>query len=232
MNINERTIGLIGKDNLKIFENKTIAIFGLGGVGGTAAEALLRSGFKNLIICDFDIVNESNLNRQVLYTSQDVGLLKVDVAKRRLLSINPEANIINLNCKANAKISEILCEFSIDFVVDAIDDVEGKKAIASYCSANKIPLIMSMGMANRICPTNVYITTLNKTENDPLAKKMRHDLKAENLDISLINVVASKEIPAKDGSKLNSMIMVPSSAGLNIAYFVATHFMKVFNKNN
>jgi len=225
----DRTIGLLGEDNFNKIQNKRVAIFGLGGVGGTAFEALLRSGISKFLICDFDDVDITNINRQILYTSLDVGKKKIHVASARAISINPEAEIISLDYKVDDKICEKIRDLHIDFIVDAIDDVKAKKELAKYALQRNIPFIMSMGMANKLCPTNVIITRLNKTENDPLAKKMRHDLKQEGLDISQINVVTSKENPIKNGSKLNSMMMVPSEGGLVLAYFVVKTFIDMVN---
>ena len=215
-NIYARSIGLLGEDNFKLIQNKIIAVFGLGGVGGTALEALARTGFKHFIIVDFDKVDASNLNRQILYTAKDIGKNKVDVAKERLLSINEEIEIKTFNCKAQ----DFDFNQNIDFVVDAIDDVEGKLFILEKSQERGIPSIMSLGMANRFNPEQVHVSKLNQTRNDPLAKKIRYMAKQTGLDLSKINVVISDEIPQQNKEKLYSTMMVPSSAGLTIAKFI------------
>ena len=211
-----RSIGLLGDENFKKIQDKVIAIFGLGGVGGTALEALARTGFQHFILVDFDKVDSSNLNRQILYVYEDIGKAKVEVAKERILSINSGADIKVYNLKAQ----EFDFNQKIDFIVDAIDDVNGKLYLLKKAQEKEIPSIMSLGMANRFNPEQVKICKLNQTKNDPLAKKIRYMAKKEELDLSLINVVISEEIPQKNGEKLYSTMMVPSSAGLSIAKFI------------
>ena len=211
-----RSIGLLGDENFKKIQDKVIAIFGLGGVGGTALEALARTGFQHFILVDFDKVDSSNLNRQILYVYEDIGKAKVEVAKERILSINSGADIKVYNLKAQ----EFDFNQKIDFIVDAIDDVNGKLYLLKKSQEKEIPSIMSLGMANRFNPEQVKICKLNQTKNDPLAKKIRYMAKKEELDLSLINVVISEEIPQKNGEKLYSTMMVPSSAGLSIAKFI------------
>ena len=120
-NIFERSIGLLGEDNFNLIQQKVIAVFGLGGVGGTALEALARTGFKRFILVDFDKVDASNLNRQILYTQKDIGRNKVDAAKDRILSINPDCDVQTILAKAQ----DFDSNQPIDFIVDAIDDVDG-----------------------------------------------------------------------------------------------------------
>ena len=211
-----RSIGLLGEDNFKRIQEVAVAIFGLGGVGGTALEALARTGFKNFILVDFDKVDASNLNRQILYTSEDIGVYKVDAAKHRLLTINKDANVEVYRSKAQ----DFDFNQKIDYLVDAIDDVDGKLFIIKKAQEKNIPMIMSLGMANRFNPEQVKICKLNQTRNDPLAKKMRYLAKRDGLDLSKINVVISEEIPQKNGDKLFSTMMVPSAAGLSIAKFI------------
>ena len=211
-----RSIGLLGEDNFNKLQDKVIAVFGLGGVGGTALEALARTGFQHFLLIDFDKVDPSNLNRQILYTFEDIGKVKVKIAKKRILSINPEADIKTYNLKAQ----DFDFKQRIDFIVDAIDDVNGKLYLLKKAQEFNIPSIMSLGMANRFYPEQVKICKLNQTRNDPLAKKIRYMAKKDGLDLSLINVVISEEIPQKNGEKLYSTMMVPSASGLSIAKFI------------
>ena len=211
-----RSIGLLGIDNFELIQDKVIAIFGLGGVGGTALEALARTGFKHFIIVDFDKVDASNLNRQILYTAKDIGKEKVKVAKERILSINEEADIKEYSIKAQ----DFDFNPKIDFIVDAIDDVDGKLFLIKKAQENNISSIVSLGMANRFNPEQVKVSKLNQTRNDPLAKKIRYLAKKVGLDLSKINVVISEEVPQKNQEKLYSTMMVPSAAGLTIAKFI------------
>ena len=215
-NIFDRSIGLLGKENFDFIQDKVIAVFGLGGVGGTALEALARTGFKHFILIDFDKVDPSNLNRQILYTQKDIGRNKVEAAKERILSINPEADIQIFNSKAQ----DFDFKQKIDFIVDAIDDVNGKLHILKNAQEMNIPHIMSLGMANRFDPSKVKIAKLNQTHNDPLAKKLRYMVKKQGLNTANINVAISEELPQKNGEILYSTMMVPSSAGLSIAKFI------------
>ena len=212
----ERSIGLLGEDNFNLIQDKVIAVFGLGGVGGTALEALARTGFHHFLIVDFDKVDPTNLNRQILYTAKDIGRNKVEVAKERILSINPDADIKGFNLKAQ----DFDFNQKIDFIADAIDDVDGKLFLAKKAQENNIPSIMSLGMANRFNPEQVRIAKLNQTRNDPLAKKIRYMAKKAELDLSKINVVISEEVPQSNREKLYSTMMVPSAAGLTIAKFI------------
>ena len=215
-NIFERSIGLLGEENFNLIQDKVIAVFGLGGVGGTALEALARTGFKNFILIDFDKVDPSNINRQILYTGNDIARTKVDAARERIHTINDSTNISIYEMKAQD------FDFSqkIDFIIDALDDVEGKLFILKKAQELNIPSIMSLGMANRFDPSLVKISKLNKTHTDPLAKKIRYLAKQEGLDLSQIPVVISEELPQKNREKLYSTMMVPSSAGLYIAKYI------------
>lgn len=216
----ERSKQLLGEARINSLENFKVAVIGLGGVGGTALEALARSGFKKFILVDCDKVDVTNLNRQLLFIENDIGKSKTEVAESRIKSINPEIECEIISEKIDEGSMEKLFKTKPDIVVDAIDFVPGKLDIYSYCLKNKIPFISSLGMGNRIDPEKVVLTRLNKTENDPLAKKIRYEAKQKGLDISLINVVFSKEEPIIKLPKPASMMMVPSTAGLLIAKYL------------
>ena len=210
-----RNKALIGEDNFSKLQEKVILVAGLGGVGGTAFEALVRTGLKKFIIIDKDVVDYSNLNRQLLYTSSDIGKDKVEVAKNRALSINPEVSIQTLKEDVLT-----LSDIKADFIVDCIDDVKAKTYLIRYALTHNIPIISSMGMANKVDPSKIKVNSLNKSTVDPLAKKMRYELKKENIDYSHLACVYSDEVPFKDGNKLYSLITVTSTAGLHIANYV------------
>lgn len=216
----ERSKQLLGDEKISSLSEKRILVIGVGGVGGTALEALARSGFKKFVIIDSDKVDMSNLNRQILFTAEDVGADKVDAAKKHLLKINSEFEIITIKEKITNGSLDKLNIPKVDFIVDAIDFVEGKLHIYDYALRNLIPFISSLGMGNRLDPEQVCITKLNKTENDPLAKKIRYLAKQKGLDLKQINVVFSKEVPLLKSSKPASMIMAPSTAGLIMAKYV------------
>lgn len=216
----DKTKQLLGEDKINSFQDKVILVVGIGGVGGTALEALARSGFKKFILIDADVVDASNLNRQILFTSDDIGKNKVDEAKKHLLKINNSLDIRVFKSKiGDIKLDELELG-KIDFIVDAIDSVDGKLHIYEFAQKKHIPLISSLGMGNRVDPECVTITKLNKTENDPLARKIRYLAKQKGLDLKEINVVFSKETPLIKSPKPASMMMVPSTAGLLIAKYV------------
>lgn len=220
-----RSKKLLGDSFDKIASSK-IAIIGLGGVGGTAFEGLLRTGVNNFLLVDGDVIDESNLNRQILYTYKDIGQDKVQIAKARGLSINKDANIETNKIMVEEFNINFLDSYKPDVVIDAIDDIKGKIAIVNYCMKNNIKFIMSLGMANRLDPSQVIVTTLDKTSNDPLAKILRNEFRKLNIELKDIPVVFSKEEIKKDGTNLNSIITVPSSAGLNIVNYVRTILSK------
>ena len=216
----DKSIQLLGEENVKSLGNRTVLVVGLGGVGGTALEALVRSGIRNFVLIDFDVVDITNLNRQVLYTKEDVGRNKVDAAKDRLFKINDQLKIKTFNTKIEENTLNELELGNVDFIIDAIDYIPGKLHIIEYSLKNKIPFVTSLGMGNRLNPEDVCLTKLNKTENDPLAKKLRYEVKQKGLDLKEVNVVFSKEIPLIKSPKPASMMMVPSTAGLIIAKYV------------
>lgn len=195
MALNEfcRTELLIGEDGIEKLHNSKVIVFGIGGVGSFVVEALTRAGVGNLILVDNDTICISNLNRQIHATQATVGNVKAEAMKARVLSINP-------NCNVEAKqefitadnIQEIIPE-DIDYVVDAIDTVTSKLALAEYCYKNDIKLIASMGTGNKIDPTQFRVTDVFKTKVCPLAKVMRAELRKRG--VKKLKVVYSEEIP-------------------------------------
>ncbi len=224
--IQERTCNLIGEHNVDNFASKRIAIIGLGGVGGTALEALARSGFLKFVLVDCDRVEFSNLNRQILFSSEDVDLRKVDVAASFLGALTDGIEAIFHNEKISEEnVEEVLGSHRIDFIIDAVDDVKGKVALIKYAHNHNIPIVVSVGMGNRLDPTLIEILPLDKTTDDPLAKALRHQCRENGIDCSSVMTVHSKEHPLMKSETPNSMIMVPSAAGLFICYYVVKYFM-------
>lgn len=208
---------LIGKENIEKISKINVLIVGIGGVGGTALEALVRSGVKNITIIDKDVFSESNLNRQILSTRDSIGLYKVDVGINRCKSINPDVNIKGLKINLDEENINELSNF--DYIIDACDDINAKLSLMQYASRNNINLISSMGTGKRLNPSNVIITRLDKTSNDPLAKKMRYEARKRGLKLN-IPVVCSKEEPINNDRIIASSIFVPSTAGLMLAYYI------------
>ena len=208
---------LIGKENIEKISKINVLIVGIDEVGGTALEALVRSGVKNITIIDKDVFSESNLNRQILSTRDSIGLYKVDVGINRCKSINPDVNITGLKINLDEKNVNELEYF--DYIIDACDDINAKLALMQYANKNNINLISSMGTGKRLNPSNVIITRLDKTSNDPLAKKMRYEARKRGLKLN-VPVVCSKEEPINNDRIIASSIFVPSTAGLMLAYYI------------
>lgn len=224
--IQEKSIALLGERAINLFKGKTIAILGLGGVGGTALVALARSGFMNFFLADSDRVEYSNLNRQILFSAEDVGLRKVDCAMSFLGSLTDGVCASCAHDKITKdNVNQLLDRQKIDFIVDAIDDIEGKLALIKYAKARNIPIVVSGGMGNRVNPTKIEIIPLSDVTHDPLCRKLRTVVRDEGLDPTKIMVVHSTEEPIKKDPKPYSMIMAPAAAGLFICYFVINYFL-------
>ena len=218
VNMFDRVINLIGKQNFDLFKSKKVLIVGCGGVGGYALETLVRSGFFNVDIIDFDKIDISNLNRQIITTEENIGNLKIDECIKRSLLINPHININGYNIFLDSDNIENVLSDNYDYIIDACDSVNTKVNIIKYCITNNIKFISCMGTAKKIDPTKLSITTLDKTNYDPLAKVIRKKVKDLKTN-KKIYVVSSVEEPIKCDS-LASMMMVPASAGILCAKYV------------
>lgn len=221
----QRTELLIGKENLNKLQHSHVIVFGVGGVGGFAIEALIRSGIGEISIVDFDTVDLTNLNRQIIATQDSIGKLKTSVMRDRLLSINPNVIVHEFPEKFSMENSDLFFkDKKYDYIVDAIDLVTSKLALAEIAKNLSIPIISSMGTGNKIEPTMLEVADINKTSVCPLARVMRKELK--NRGIKKLKVVYSKELPRKpfneSGSRekkvnVGSIAFVPSTTGLIIA---------------
>lgn len=217
---------VIGKDNLDKLKGKSVLILGIGGVGGYVVEALARSGIGTLILVDFDKVDESNINRQIIALDSTIGKLKVDVLEKRIKDINEGCKVIKIDKFIEPDNIDELFNYEIDYLVDACDYIPTKKAIVKECLKRKIKFISSMGTGNKLDPSKLEITDLRKTVNDPLARIMRKFIKDEKIT-GKITVLSSTEVPVKTGeSTPGSTAFVPSSAGLLIASYVVRSLIK------
>ena len=196
-----RTELLIGKDGVKKLHNVKIAIFGIGGVGSFVVEGLVRAGIGNFILVDDDKVCLTNLNRQIIATRKTVGKPKVEVAKERILEINPNANVEIVQEFFMPDSKEILDD-TVDYVVDSVDTVTAKIELVIRAKKLNIPIISSMGTGNKLDPTRFEVTDIFKTSVCPLAKVMRKELRARNIDS--LKVVYSKEEPIKPDENSNA----------------------------
>ena len=184
---------LYGKENVEKLNNSTVLVLGLGGVGGYVVEALSRSSIGKLILVDSDIVDITNINRQIIATSETVGKYKTECFKERIKTINPNCEVVLINKFIDESNYLELFSDKIDFVVDAIDSIKTKELVIKYSLENNINIISSMGTGNKIDPSKLQITDIRKTSYDPIAKRIR-------------------TIPSNS--------FVPSSAGLLIASHV------------
>lgn len=220
-----RTRLLIGKEGIEKLSNSHVAVFGLGGVGGYVVEALVRSGVGAIDIIDNDKICTTNLNRQIYALNSTIGKYKVDVAKERILDINPNVKVHTYKTFFTPETASEFDFAKYDYIIDAIDTVTAKLSLIENAKKNNIPIICSMGTGNKINPAKLEITDIAKTSVCPLARVIRTELKKRN--ISDVKVVYSKEIPVKHKEQsteetikhtiTGSTSFVPPVAGLIIA---------------
>lgn len=221
-----RLQNMIGADRVETLRGSCVAVFGVGGVGGHVVEALARSGIGHIVLCDSDCVEDSNLNRQIVALHSTLGRTKVEVARERILDINPECKVTAYPIFYGPE-TEHLFDFSAyNYVVDAVDTVAAKVSIVEKAKAAGVPVISSMGAGNKMDATAFRVVDVFKTKVDPLARIMRRELKAKGIDS--LKCVYSEELPRKaleeggkpvDGKRWvsGSNAWVPSVAGLILA---------------
>ena len=218
---------LIGEENIQKLNSSTVAVFGCGGVGSYAVEAMARAGIGNIVLIDGDVVDETNINRQLIADVTTIGREKVEVEKERILKINPNAKVIAYKEFFNQENSEKLIDEKYDYIVDAIDSVKSKILLIKLAHEKNIKIISAMGMGNKLDPTMIEVADISKTEVCPLAKTIRKQLRT--LGINHTKVVYSKEIPKQINEKNTdqehetskkptaSISFVPSVCGLIMA---------------
>lgn len=221
-----RTENLIGAKSLEKLKNCSVAVFGIGGVGGYVAEALARSGVGYIDLIDNDTVSITNINRQIIATNSTVGKYKTEVMKQRILDINPQAEVNTFNILYLPETADCFDFSKYDYIIDAIDNVTGKISLACKAEEADTPIISSMGTGNKLDPTKFEVSDIYKTSVCPLAKVMRYELKKRN--IKKLKVVYSKETPIKNNNERtpSSISFVPSVAGLIIAGEVIKDLIK------
>lgn len=247
MNQFSRTALLIGEQGIERLQNARVAVFGVGGVGGYVVEALARSGVGTLDLIDNDKVCLTNLNRQIIATHSTVGRYKVEVARERILDINPKINVYIYKTFYMPETADIFDFSQYDYVVDAIDTVTGKIELVMQADKTNTPIISSMGAGNKMDPTAFQVADLYDTKVCPLAKVMRRELKKRG--ISKLKVVYSEEIPTILPSNVvlpeevdsdtntrrqvpGSIAFVPSVAGLILAGEVIKDLLKIGRDSN
>ena len=229
-----RTERLVGSEALDILKTSRVAVFGIGGVGGYTVEALARSGVGSFLLVDNDTVSLTNLNRQIIATTETLGKDKVDVMKERIVSINPDAQVEIRKCFYLPETADTFDLSQFDYVVDAVDTVTAKIDLIVRADQLGVPVISAMGAGNKLDPTRFEVTDIYKTSVCPLAKVMRRELKKRH--IKKCKVVYSKEQPVKPVTDIDeqsskksipgSIAFVPSVAGLIIAGEVVKDLIK------
>lgn len=226
-----RTELLIGTQSLEKLKKSTVMIFGIGGVGGYALEGLVRSGVGNFIIIDNDDVCITNINRQIIATKNTVGKPKVEVARTRILDINPEVGVTTFQTFYLPGNTDNILDLKCDYIIDAIDTVTAKLDLVMEAGKRNIPIISSMGMGNKLDPTKIEVADIHKTSVCPLARVMRRELKKRG--VKSLKVVYSKEEPrvtefiSSNGRHIpGSVSFVPSVAGLVICAEVVKDLIK------
>lgn len=220
----QRTEQLIGTDNLNMLHNKKVAIFGIGGVGSYVFEALVRAGIGSFILVDKDVVDVTNINRQLVAYQSTIDQPKVEVARQRGLDINPEAKIETYQVFYLEETKNVVDLTGVDYIIDAIDNVTAKLLLIQESKRLGIPIIVSLGTGNKLDNTQFFITDISKTSVCPLAKVLRKELKDRN--IKNVRVIYSKALPILKKRVPASISFVPSVAGLMIAGDVVNYFLK------
>lgn len=227
-----RTELLIGLEGIERLKNSKIAVFGVGGVGSYAVEALARCGVGKIVLIDYDKICITNVNRQIHATSTTIGEIKVKAMKNRILDINPDAEVVIFNEKYISESANKLLSDDYDYVIDAIDMVSSKIDLIVKCKERGIKIISSMGAGNKMDPTKFEVADIFKTETCPLARVLRKELRKKN--VSDLKVVYSKEIVSKiekEDQNIESIIgsisFVPSVVGLILASVVVKEIIEI-----
>ncbi|MCF8565291.1 tRNA threonylcarbamoyladenosine dehydratase [Alicyclobacillus tolerans] len=203
-----RTELVFGKENMELLKQKTVAVLGAGGVGSFAIEALARMGIGRLILIDKDEVDVTNINRQLPALHTTVGRAKVDVMKERIAAINPDCEVVALRSFFLEETKDELFQFGLDYVVDAIDTLSAKILLIKECVERKIPIVSSMGAANKIDPTRFRVVDLKDTRVDPMAKVLRRELKKFGIEKG-VKTVSSTESPRLQKQEVLNEIVSP-----------------------
>ena len=225
----QRLETLVGINNIEKLKNTTVLVVGLGGVGGHALESIVRSGIGKVIIVDNDIVDITNLNRQIIANINNIGKNKVDVAHTHIKSINTDIKVIKIKEFITKENINILFEEKVDYIIDACDTIETKKELIRQSIKRNIKLISSMGTAKKMNPSLLQIVDIRKTDTDPLARVIRKMVKDERIKEKIM-VVCSKETPI-NREKLGSNSFVPATSGLLCASYVINDIVGDLHEN-
>ena len=225
----ERVEKLIGKENVSKIASCCVMVVGLGGVGGYAVESLIRSGIRKIILVDYDTIDITNLNRQIITNRKNISCYKTDEMEKRILSIVPDCQVIKLTKKLDVSNVEDLFSYDIDYLIDACDSVLVKQELIRLCLENQVKFISSMGTGNKLNPSMLMIDDVRKTSYDPIARRIRKYLKDHHISGN-VPVVYSKEKGNKFEGSVPSMMFVPAVAGLLCANFVIKDIINTCKK--
>lgn len=222
-----RTKLIIGEEGLEALNSADVAVFGIGGVGGAACEALARSGIGTLTLVDYDVVDVTNINRQIVALDSTIGQPKVEVMAARIQEINPHCRVITYREFYDAARSDEFLHDDLDYVVDAIDSVASKVDLIVQCKRRGIPIVSAMGAGNKLDPTQLKVADISETHTCPLAKVVRVGLRKQGI-ISGVQAVFSTERPQRlvPGRTPGSTAFVPPAAGMILASVVVRQLLQ------
>ena len=232
MSLLERSLPLLGEDRIEKLNESSVIVFGVGGVGSWCAEALVRCGIGKITVVDGDTVSETNRNRQLIALESTIGMSKAVVCAERLKDINPNCDVSGIDLFYSAKTKGDIDLTKYDYIADCIDTVTSKLLLIQSANEAHIPIISSMGTGNRLDPSKITVTDIYKTSGDPLARVMRKELRAREIDS--LKVVCSSEEPCKCVEGRNeitgratpaSAVFVPATAGLRLAYEIVASLL-------
>lgn len=227
-----RTEVLLGSKSMEKLKNATVAVFGIGGVGSYAVETLIRTGLGNIVLVDYDTVDISNINRQLIATEKTIGKNKVDVMRERILEINPDVGVRTYNIKYLEENKKEFNFLEYDYIIDAVDTISSKLSLIETSKNHGIPIISAMGAGNKLDPSRVKVSDIYETSVCPLARVMRRELRKRSIDS--LKVVWSDEEPMNinlgdSGQRKavpSSVIFVPSVVGITMAYEIVKDITK------
>ena len=216
---------LLIEEKINLLKEKTILVLGLGGVGGYVVESLARSGIGHLILVDYDIVDITNINRQIIALHSTIGKKKTECFKKRISDINPNCIVDTYDIFYSEENKDIIFSNHLDYIIDCCDSLESKKILIMEAYKRNVPIISCMGTGNKFHPELFKIAKLKKTEYDPLSKKLRFLLK-DNKELLETMVLYSTETPVPFKGKIGSISYVPSVAGLMLTSYVINGFLE------
>lgn len=217
---------LVGREGIAKLKSSKIVVVGLGGVGGYVTESLIRSGIENITLVDFDVIDESNLNRQIIATKENIGKLKVDEFEKRILSINDKVKITKLSIFIDENNIDELFSGDITYLIDACDTIKTKELIISKCIEKNIKFITCLGTGKRMDPSKLKICDIRETSYDPIARILRKYVKDKRINSKVLCCYSEEEPIKYNSNVIGSNSFVPSSAGLLIASYVVRDICK------